>query len=65
MEVDLVRKRISLSARRDDAAPRPSPGGPPAQRPQQGRPQQQQGRAPQMPAQPKFTNNPFQKLLRK
>jgi uncharacterized protein len=63
MEVDLVRKRISLSARRDEEAPRPSPGGPSAQRPQQGRPQQ--GRAPQMPAQPKFTNNPFEKLLRK
>ena len=59
MEIDLVRKRISLSARREDAAPRPSPGGP-AQAP---RPHQ--GRAPQPPTQPKFTNNPFQRLLRK
>ncbi|MEO7093642.1 MAG: helix-hairpin-helix domain-containing protein, partial [Polyangiales bacterium] len=33
MEVDLVRKRISLSARRDDATPRPAPGPAPDRRP--------------------------------
>jgi uncharacterized protein len=61
MEVDLQRKRISLSARKNDRPEqggRPSPAGPP-----QGR-----GRAP-APAPrddgKKFTNNPFANLLKK
>ncbi len=62
LEVDLVRKRISLSAKKDDVVPtgpRPQPTARGGQRPQQA-----QKQAP-TPAQPKFTNNPFERLLRK
>jgi len=64
MEVDLVRKRISLSARKDD---RPTQGsstaGPTPRQP----PVRQAARAPQMPQQsgPKFSNNPFERHFRK
>lgn len=62
MEVDMVRKRISLSARRGDtpsgthastagSTPRPAPV-------------RQAARAPEKP-QGKFSNNPFERLLRK
>jgi uncharacterized protein len=65
VEVDLERKRISLSARKDDAArgtgngPRPPQGQAPNQR---RPPARDQGKRPE-PA--KFTNNPFAALLGK
>jgi uncharacterized protein len=71
LEVDLVRKRISLTAKKG-AQPGQQPGGarPPAGgagqggRPNGGR---DANRGPQKPQQPqaKFTNNPFATLLRK
>jgi uncharacterized protein len=70
MEVDLARKRISLSARKDDAAEaargevRPAFGGGQA-RGRGGPPQHQQQRTAGPTPQAKFTNNPFEKLLRK
>jgi uncharacterized protein len=64
LEVDLVRKRIALSARKDakpgPAQPRQPPSGVAGR---QGR-RPQQTPAPQANA-PKFTNNPFANLLRK
>jgi uncharacterized protein len=61
VEVDLVRKRISLTARKDDrgSSPQSTAGATPRQPPvrQAARaPQQQQG---------KFSNNPFERLLKK
>jgi uncharacterized protein len=67
MEIDLQRKRISLSARREDAGGAGQKGGGPARsQPARGRPesQGQGGRSAPQP-QAKFTNNPFAKLLRK
>ncbi|UJR85147.1 Tex family protein [Sandaracinus amylolyticus] len=70
LEVDLARKRISLSARMHDEAskggPRQGnqhggarpPGGPQRGGPQRGGPQQQKGPPPKQ-----FANNPFAKLL--
>jgi uncharacterized protein len=70
LEVDLERKRISLSARKDDAGARPAQpaqrGAQPAQRggpPPQAR--RDAGRPQMPPQQGKFANNPFEKLLRK
>jgi uncharacterized protein len=67
MEVDLERKRISLSARKDDRGPapagaaKPSGGAPHQQRRQPGRP----GAAPPKAEPAKFTNNPFAHLLKR
>ncbi len=58
VEVDLARRRISLSARSDEAPPRPPRGGGP---PPKGRaPQQQQSRGQGQ----SFGNRPFEKLRR-
>ncbi|MBI2394527.1 MAG: RNA-binding transcriptional accessory protein [Deltaproteobacteria bacterium] len=57
MEVDLVRKRISLSARRDDRPTQGSTAGPTPRQP----PVRQAARAPQ----DKFTNNPFERHFKK
>jgi uncharacterized protein len=76
LEVDLVRKRISLSARTDDRGGTSSPRPPTVQQGQQGRPQgsapraQQQGGGQRGPGAgaPKssgFANNPFAQLLGK
>ncbi|TKC94645.1 Tex family protein [Polyangium fumosum] len=73
LEVDMVRKRISLTARKGE---RPQPGqqaqgpqqGRGGQGPQQGRGGPQQGKGgPQGKPQPqaKFTNNPFATLLKR
>ncbi|HVK68874.1 MAG TPA: helix-hairpin-helix domain-containing protein, partial [Polyangium sp.] len=65
LEVDMVRKRISLTARKGE---RPQPGQQQAQGPQQGRGGPQQGKGgPQGKPQPqaKFTNNPFATLLKR
>ncbi len=65
LEVDLARKRISLSARMSDSAERGAPGGArgagPAQRGQSG---DRRG-GPPKPAPAQFANNPFAKLLGK
>jgi uncharacterized protein len=66
LEVDLVRKRISLTAKSGEARPGPRPQGPsPADSRQGGRPQNP--RAPQKPQAPQgqFKNNPFERLLKK
>ena len=78
LEVDLVRKRIALSAKRGSEAQvggasgaRPSPQKPDQNRdrrpPQQGRPAQGQAARPQpgKPAAQGFTNNPFAAHFRK
>ncbi len=58
LEVDLVRKRISLTAKSGEAVPaRAVSGGPKGQ----SRQHESGGRTPQS----KFTNNPFQRLLQK
>ena len=58
MEVDLARKRISLTARMSDT-PGGGGGGP---RPSDRGPRGPQGKAPPKPAPAQFTNNPFAKL---
>ena len=66
LEVDLVRKRISLTAKSGEARPGPRPQGPsPTDSRQGGRPQNP--RAPQKPQAPQgqFKNNPFERLLKK
>jgi uncharacterized protein len=71
LEVDLVRRRISLSARKDDAGPARGQGAPqgrPADgggRPKGGAPQRGGGPQNKPAPQAKFTNNPFATLLRK
>lgn len=70
MEVDMARKRISLSARKND---RPDTRQAPQNAPQQGRggpPQQQKGQTfgkgqQGQQQQAKFTNNPFANLLKR
>jgi uncharacterized protein len=57
MEVDLARKRISLTARMSDT---PERGGGP--RPSNQGPRGPQGKAQPLPAPAQFTNNPFAKL---
>jgi len=58
VEVDLVRKRISLTARKESV---PTAGATPRQPPVR-----QAARAPQSPQQQgKFSNNPFERLLKK
>ena len=71
LEVDLQRKRISLSARKDDAGARPQGGAPrPGQgqgaKPEPGRRREpaRSGKAATEP-QGKFTNNPFARLLKR
>jgi len=80
LEVDLARKRISLTARSGEA-PKRAPGGPDERRPPQpgqqrgpqgprgpqggGRGPQQGGRPPARPEAEKFSNNPFAKLLKR
>jgi uncharacterized protein len=66
LEVDLVRKRIALTARKDGGAARPAPGGGPAgqdRSDRKGGKDAQKGRQGQ-PAKP-FSNNPFATLLKK
>jgi uncharacterized protein len=71
LEVDLQRKRIALTAKKDGGAKSESRGGPPpqAQHPQQRGQRPQNDRRPQPPQQQQqqaqFANNPFAKLLRK
>jgi uncharacterized protein len=72
MEIDMARKRIALSARKND---RPDTRQTTQNAPQQGKaPQQQQrgqtpNKGPQQPQQQqqqaKFTNNPFANLLKR
>jgi uncharacterized protein len=69
LEVDLARKRISLSARSDGGGAR-KPGGPQGEaRHAGGRPQDrrgpQGGRPAARPEAPKFANNPFANLLKR
>jgi len=66
VEVDLVRKRIALTAKSGPIAAKPAGGAPSQQQPQgprggQGGRQQQ---APQAPKQ-EFKNNPFERLLKR
>jgi uncharacterized protein len=64
LEVDLSRKRISLSARSQDAGAARPAGKPPA--PEQGRPAQRgPNRQPAKEQPAKFGNNPFAKLLKR
>jgi uncharacterized protein len=66
MEVDLERKRISLSARKDDRGPAlgaQTPSGGAA--PQPRRPPGRSGPSPSKPEPAKFTNNPFAHLLKR
>jgi len=75
LEVDLERKRISLSARHDDAAPKPAREDKPQPRRDDGprrperrdeRPRDRAAPAPREWQDPgKFTNNPFAELLGK
>jgi uncharacterized protein len=72
LEVDTVRKRISLTAKSGEAPTQGAHGRPPQGAPQGGRPGQggpanrgPQRNAPPPPAQPTFSNNPFQKHFRK
>jgi uncharacterized protein len=63
MEVDMARKRISLSARKND---RPDTRQTPQNAPQQQRGQTQgKGQQAQQQQQAKFTNNPFANLLKR
>jgi uncharacterized protein len=65
LEVDLPRKRISLTARMSDAA---GTGGPPRAGHQHGQarsPGGPRGAAPKAPPPKSFSNNPFAKLLPK
>jgi uncharacterized protein len=66
VEVDLVRKRIALTAKSGPIAAKPAGGAPPSQ-PQQGPRGGPGGRAPQAPQAPKqeFKNNPFERLLKR
>lgn len=67
LEVDLVRKRISLSAKSGSPTQQGAYGRPaqaPQDRPRDGG-RGPQRPAPKPPAQPAFSNNPFQKLLKK
>jgi uncharacterized protein len=60
VEVDMARKRISLTARKDDRGQQSSTAGATPRQP----PVRQAARAPQMPQQQgKFSNNPFERLL--
>ncbi|MGZ5969804.1 MAG: S1 RNA-binding domain-containing protein, partial [Polyangiales bacterium] len=63
MEVDMVRKRISLSARRGDTPSQGTHQGTAGSTPRPA-PVRQAARAPEKP-QSKFSNNPFERLLRK
>jgi len=65
VEVDLVRKRIALTAKSGPIAAKPA-GGAPSQ-PQQGPRGGQGGRPQQAPQPPKqeFKNNPFERLLKR
>ncbi|TAK29146.1 MAG: RNA-binding transcriptional accessory protein [Myxococcaceae bacterium] len=65
VEVDLVRKRIALTAKSGPIAAKPA-GGAPSQ-PQQGPRGGQGGRPQQAPQAPKqeFKNNPFERLLKR
>jgi len=65
VEVDLVRKRIALTAKSGPIAAKPA-GGAPSQ-PQQGPRGGQGGRPQQAPPPPKqeFKNNPFERLLKR
>lgn len=69
LEVDMARKRISLTARKGERA-QPGQGQQQQQGGQQGRGGPPQGRGgnqgkPQQPQQGKFTNNPFATLLKR
>jgi uncharacterized protein len=64
LEVDLVRKRISLTARKDDRPPAHGAQGPTAGATPRPGPTRQAARAPQTP-QRTFSNNPFERLLKK
>ena len=66
VEVDLVRKRIALTAKSGPIAAKPAGGAQPSQ-PQQGPRGGQGGRPPQAPQAPKqeFKNNPFERLLKR
>ncbi|MBK6532667.1 MAG: RNA-binding transcriptional accessory protein [Deltaproteobacteria bacterium] len=67
VEVDLVRKRIALTAKSGPIAAKPA-GGAPSQQQQQGprggQGGRQQQQAPQAPKQ-EFKNNPFERLLKR
>ncbi len=70
MEVDMARKRISLSARKDARPDQHQQQNAPQQQQQQGRGQppqrgQTQGKGQPAQQQAKFTNNPFANLLNK
>ncbi len=71
LEIDLVRKRIALTAKKGQPAgaqpggARPQGGAAPGGRPGGGRPDARGGQPKPVPQQPKFTNNPFATLLRK
>ena len=66
VEVDLVRKRIALTAKSGPIAAKPA-GGAPSQPQQQGPRGGQGGRQQQAPPAPKqeFKNNPFERLLKR
>ncbi|MBK8697812.1 MAG: RNA-binding transcriptional accessory protein [Deltaproteobacteria bacterium] len=66
VEVDLVRKRIALTAKSGPIAAKPA-GGAPSQPQQQGPRGGQGGRQQQAPQPPKqeFKNNPFERLLKR
>nr|MBK7064317.1 RNA-binding transcriptional accessory protein [Deltaproteobacteria bacterium] len=66
VEVDLVRKRIALTAKSGPIAAKPA-GGAPSQQQQQGPRGGQGGRQQQAPQPPKqeFKNNPFERLLKR
>jgi len=66
VEVDLVRKRIALTAKSGPIAAKPA-GGAPSQQQQQGPRGGQGGRQQQAPPAPKqeFKNNPFERLLKR
>jgi uncharacterized protein len=59
VDVDVPRKRIGLTCRLDDAAPRPGRGDREAPRNERtpGRPPQERGRVQPQKAQPAFANN--------
>lgn len=69
IEVDLERRRISLSARSDEAAPRPQGGGGPRRDDRQGGPPKGGKGAPSKGAPPPkpsgFGNRPFEKLVKR
>ncbi len=64
IEVDLVRKRIALTAKSGPIAAKPAGNAPNGQQPPRG-PQGGRPQAPPPPAKQEFKNNPFERLLKR